>query len=215
MVRNAGKFGKPKRGGGKMFSRDLKPLSDNEGQGSGSSEEESEASDGSEDSEPENTRMNNPNHGSNILPQTSSSKPLQNESGSSMTTAEARAARKAAKKGGKGAKKDGSGDEEESDGLEELANSNRTQKKTVKVAEIDKVASGPMNRKEREAAEKKAAQERYWKLHQAGKTDEAKVDLARLAKIREQREHAAAVRKAEAEAKEKEAAEKAAARKKR
>ncbi|EGG05422.1 uncharacterized protein MELLADRAFT_72165 [Melampsora larici-populina 98AG31] len=208
MVRNAGKFGKPKRGGGKMFSRDLKPLEDNEGQeeGSGSGSEESEGSESSESEVEEPTRMNNPNYGSTAVP---------NESSSSMTTAEARAARKAAKKGGKGAKKNESDDGSEDEGLEELANSNRTQKKVVKVTEIEKVASGPMNRKEREAAEKKAAQERYWKLHQAGKTDEAKVDLARLAKIREQREHAAAVRKAEAEAKDKEAAEKAAARKKR
>lgn len=36
-------------------------------------------------------------------------------------------------------------------------------------------------------------------MHQAGKTDEAKADLARLAKIRREREEAAAKRKAEAE----------------
>jgi hypothetical protein len=49
----------------------------------------------------------------------------------------------------------------------------------------------------REAKEKKEAQERYWKLHEAGKTDQAKSDLARLAKIRAEREAAAAKRKAE------------------
>jgi len=38
-------------------------------------------------------------------------------------------------------------------------------------------------------------------LHQAGKTDEAKSDLARLAKIRADREAASAKRKAEADAK--------------
>ena len=53
------------------------------------------------------------------------------------------------------------------------------------------------SRKEREAAEKKAAQERYWKLHQAGKTDQAKSDLARLAIIKEKREAAAKAREAE------------------
>jgi hypothetical protein len=51
----------------------------------------------------------------------------------------------------------------------------------------------------REAKEKKEAQERYWKLHEAGKTEQAKSDLARLAVIRKQREEAAAKRKAEQE----------------
>ena len=45
-----------------------------------------------------------------------------------------------------------------------------------------------MSRKEKEAIEAAAARERYRKLHEAGKTDEAKADLARLKKIREERE---------------------------
>ncbi|KAI8362290.1 casein kinase substrate phosphoprotein PP28-domain-containing protein [Mortierella sp. GBAus27b] len=59
-----------------------------------------------------------------------------------------------------------------------------------------------MSRREREAAEREAANKRYWTLHQQGKTDEAKADLARLAIIRKQREEAAAQRLAEAKAKE-------------
>ena len=39
--------------------------------------------------------------------------------------------------------------------------------------------------------EKQRAKEHYQKLHQAGKTDEARADLARLALIRKQREDAA------------------------
>lgn len=50
-----------------------------------------------------------------------------------------------------------------------------------------------------EAAEKKAAQERYAKLQAAGKTDQAKSDLARLQEIRKRREAAAAQRIAEQE----------------
>ncbi|KAG0018749.1 hypothetical protein BGZ80_006786 [Entomortierella chlamydospora] len=65
-----------------------------------------------------------------------------------------------------------------------------------------------MSRKEREAAEREAAKQRYWKLHQEGKTDEAKADMARLAIIRKQREEAAAKRLAEAKAKEDAAAAK-------
>ncbi|KAH8903680.1 hypothetical protein BR93DRAFT_177077 [Coniochaeta sp. PMI_546] len=52
--------------------------------------------------------------------------------------------------------------------------------------------SGTMNRKERESAEAAEAKERYRKLHEAGKTDEAKADLARLRLIREKREQEAA-----------------------
>ncbi|KAF9434076.1 hypothetical protein BGZ76_008625 [Entomortierella beljakovae] len=59
-----------------------------------------------------------------------------------------------------------------------------------------------MSRKEREAAEKEAAKQRYWKLHLEGKTDQAKSDMARLAIIRKEREESAAKRLAEAKAKE-------------
>lgn len=44
------------------------------------------------------------------------------------------------------------------------------------------------NRRERESAEAAAAREKYQALHEQGKTDEAKSDLARLRVIREQRE---------------------------
>ncbi|KAG9217871.1 hypothetical protein CCMSSC00406_0005241 [Pleurotus cornucopiae] len=53
----------------------------------------------------------------------------------------------------------------------------------------------------REQKEKKEAQDRYWKLHVQGKTDQAKSDLARLAKIKAEREAAQARRKAETDAK--------------
>jgi len=39
--------------------------------------------------------------------------------------------------------------------------------------------------------EASAAKERYWKLHEAGKTDQARADLARLALIRKEREEKA------------------------
>jgi hypothetical protein len=49
-----------------------------------------------------------------------------------------------------------------------------------------------LSRREREALQAQQAKERYQKLHEAGKTDEAKADLARLAVIREKREAEAA-----------------------
>lgn len=59
---------------------------------------------------------------------------------------------------------------------------------------VEKKDKGGMTRKERESAEAAAAKERYMKAHLAGKTDEAKADMARLAKIREDRARQKAVR---------------------
>jgi len=56
-----------------------------------------------------------------------------------------------------------------------------------------------LTRREREALEAAAAKERYWKLQEAGKTDQARADLARLAVIRKEREEKARQRKAELE----------------
>ena len=71
----------------------------------------------------------------------------------------------------------------------------RQQTKPVAVDEaaesVAKLSVAP-SRREREAIEAAAAKERYRKLHEAGKTDEAKADLARLRLIREKREADAA-----------------------
>ena len=56
------------------------------------------------------------------------------------------------------------------------------------------VSAGTPNRRERESLEAQQAKERYRKLHEQGKTDEAKADMARLRLIREQREAEAARR---------------------
>jgi hypothetical protein len=55
-------------------------------------------------------------------------------------------------------------------------------------------AGGPAgeSRKEREARQAEEARKRYQELHLAGKTSEAKADMARLAEIRRKREEAAA-----------------------
>lgn len=56
---------------------------------------------------------------------------------------------------------------------------------------VKKLSTKPtasMSRKERESMEAAQAKERYRKLHEAGKTDEAKADMARLKLIREKRE---------------------------
>ncbi|RGB39155.1 casein kinase substrate phospho protein PP28-domain-containing protein [Rhizophagus diaphanus] len=82
----------------------------------------------------------------------------------------------------------------------DIENPNRTKKDNLKASDI-KDTPREMTRREREAAEKAASQQRYWKLHQEGKTEQAKADLERLAIIKKQREEAAVRRKAEQEAK--------------
>ncbi|TFK48275.1 hypothetical protein OE88DRAFT_567038 [Heliocybe sulcata] len=103
-----------------------------------------------------------------------------------MTREERRAAKKQAKA------KD-AGEEEDP----YLVNANHASMKNMSIADLD--APREPTRKEREEQEKKDAKEKWWKLHEAGKTDQAKADMARLAKIRAERDAAAAKRKAEAE----------------
>ncbi|XP_067636907.1 28 kDa heat- and acid-stable phosphoprotein [Eurosta solidaginis] len=89
--------------------------------------------------------------------------------------------------------------------LIEIENPNRaTKKATHKLATLkleDKAPTKPeLTRREREQIEKQKARVRYEKLHAAGKTTEAKADLARLALVRQQRADAAAKREAEKKA---------------
>ena len=90
--------------------------------------------------------------------------------------------------------------------LIEIENPNRVKAKSKKVTEVsteDSAAAGPnLSRREREELEKQAAKERYDKMHAAGKTEEARADLARLALIRKQREEAAKKRDEERKAQE-------------
>jgi len=88
--------------------------------------------------------------------------------------------------------------------LIEVENPNRVVKKVNKKA-LEQVpvagssttsaeSSAPkteLSRREREELDKQRAKENYDKMHAAGKTDQARADLARLALIRQQREEAA------------------------
>lgn len=94
-------------------------------------------------------------------------------------------------------------------GLIEIENPNRVSKKPSAAISSNSSSSAgaptglanggkvELSRREREEIEKQRAKERYDKLHAAGKTDQAKADLARLALIREKREQEAAKRREE------------------
>merc|ERR1711952_464056 len=72
------------------------------------------------------------------------------------------------------------------EGLIEIANPNRVQQKQKKVTAIGNDASRgkpQLSRREREEIEKQKAKANYQKMHAAGKTEEARADLARLAII--------------------------------
>jgi len=87
---------------------------------------------------------------------------------------------------------------EDGDVDEDLINPNHVQQKMT-ISDLN--TPREPTRREREQKEKQQAKERYRKLHAEGKTDEAKADLTRLAKIRAEREAAQAKRQAEAKAK--------------
>ncbi|KAH7108422.1 casein kinase substrate phosphoprotein PP28-domain-containing protein [Auriculariales sp. MPI-PUGE-AT-0066] len=198
MVRG-GKF-KTRRGGGRSFSKDMHLDSEGTAVGTdprarrprpGDVEEEDEDD---EDEEEEEEESSEEEEDATAAAGTSAT-----PAGQELSRAERKALKKkqGPKKGAPGAAK-GSDDEEDDDDDDDLVNPNHVQKKLT-ISDIG--APRELSRREREQKEKQEAKEKYMKLHLAGKTDQAKADIARLAKIRKDREEAAARRKAEADAK--------------
>ncbi|KAH8978520.1 casein kinase substrate phosphoprotein PP28-domain-containing protein [Lactarius akahatsu] len=192
MVRGSGKF-KTKRGGGRSFSRNMTLDADGTAVGeprrlSRRALEEAEAKDDDddddddeeeEDSEEESSDEEGGDGGPSSVPD-----------GPELSRAERRELKK--KQAEQAAAK--IAEEEGEDDL--TANPNRLTKK-LNISDLS--TPRELTRREREQKEKQEAKDRYWKLHLEGKTDQAKADLSRLARIREEREAAAAKRKAEAE----------------
>ncbi|KAK0725314.1 casein kinase substrate phosphoprotein PP28-domain-containing protein [Lasiosphaeris hirsuta] len=219
-----GKFKKPVRGGGKHYSRDLRPLDadgnevsmwsvgankkkgaiaedSDEEESEESSEEESEESE-SDDAGPAGTQS--------AAAAELSREERKKEKKARKEAALARARGQAVQVG------DLPSSESESDEGPMPANPNHSRasrnqtKAPVVKKEVDEATegvkalavTGTPNRRERESLEAAQAKERYRKLHEAGKTDEAKADLARLKLIREKREAESARKQAEKEERE-------------
>ncbi|KAL5564278.1 hypothetical protein UlMin_028504 [Ulmus minor] len=87
-------------------------------------------------------------------------------------------------------------------GLIEIDNPNLAKSKNVKAKNADMERTTELSRREREEIEKQKAHERYMKLQEQGKTEQARKDLERLALIRQQRAEAAKKRDEEKAAKE-------------
>ncbi|KAH0441893.1 28 kda heat- and acid-stable [Colletotrichum camelliae] len=199
-----GKFRKFTRGGGKHFSRNLRPLdadgneigmwsADAKKDDSGSDESDSEE-DSEEDSDSDDAK-----------PQAEQSR------ADRKAAAKARKEAAIAKKNGQavevGDLPPSDSEEESDDDMPANPNHSKAARNQTKAPpkEVEEATEGVKklavanNRKERESMEAALAKERYRKLHEAGKTDEAKADMARLRLIREQRAADAARREAEKE----------------
>lgn len=92
-------------------------------------------------------------------------------------------------------------------GIIEIENPNLVKPKHVKAKNVDIEKTTELSRREREEIEKQQAHERYMRLQEQGKTDQARKDLERLALIRQQRADAAKKREEEKAAKEQKKAE--------
>ncbi|KAK1322604.1 hypothetical protein QJS10_CPA03g00096 [Acorus calamus] len=87
-------------------------------------------------------------------------------------------------------------------GVIEIENPNLVKPKTVKARQVNFEKTTELSRREREEIEKQKAHERFMRLQEQGKTEQARKDLERLAMIRQQRADAAKKREEEKAAKE-------------
>ncbi|KAG8482196.1 hypothetical protein CXB51_026804 [Gossypium anomalum] len=87
-------------------------------------------------------------------------------------------------------------------GVIEVNNPNLVKPKNLKARDLDAGKTTELSRREREELEKQRAHERYMRLQEQGKTEQARKDLERLALIRQQREEAAKKREEEKAARE-------------
>ncbi|CAN1810570.1 28 kDa heat- and acid-stable phosphoprotein [Linum perenne] len=92
-------------------------------------------------------------------------------------------------------------------GLIQIDNPNIVKQKNLKAKDLDMGKTTELSRREREEIEKQRAHERYMRLQEQGKTEQARKDLERLTLIRQQRAEAAKKREEEKAAKEQKKAE--------
>ncbi|XP_058095757.1 uncharacterized protein LOC131241106 isoform X2 [Magnolia sinica] len=92
-------------------------------------------------------------------------------------------------------------------GVIEIENPNLVKPKNLKARDVDLEKTTELSRREREEIEKQKAHERYMRLQEQGKTEQARKDLERLSMIRQQRAEAAKKREEEKAAKEQKKAE--------
>ncbi|KAJ8761429.1 hypothetical protein K2173_001560 [Erythroxylum novogranatense] len=92
-------------------------------------------------------------------------------------------------------------------GVIAIENPNLANPKNMKARDVDVGKTTELSRREREEIEKQRSHERYMRLQEQGKTEQARKDLERLSLIRQQRAEAARKREEEKAAKEQKKAE--------
>ncbi|KUI58230.1 hypothetical protein VP1G_05539 [Cytospora mali] len=210
-----GKFRKPTRGGGKHFSRDLRPLDadGNEIGMWGAGKEKEDSSDEDESSEEESEEESDDEAGpSNSAAQEDLSREERKKEKKARKEAAIARAKAAAIQVGDLPPSDS--EEEEVDDMPANPNHSKAARKQLQAPTEDEVEEAtksvskmsvskqPQSRRERESMEAAQAKERYMKLHLAGKTEQAQADMERLRAIREKREAERARKEAEREEKE-------------
>lgn len=185
--------------GGKHFSRDLRPLdadgnevsmwsTDARKKDESDSEEESD-----EESEEESDDGAGPSAAAAAQELSREDRKKEKKARKDAAIAKAKAA---AVQVGDLPPSDGESEDDEDDGMPANPNHSKAARKQLEPVDVDEAAEAvsglsvkqPQSRREREALEAARAQAHYRKLHEEGKTDQAKADLARLAAIREKRE---------------------------
>lgn len=203
-----GKFKKYTRGGGKHFSRDLQPV-DAEGNkvSMWSEHARKDGEDSNEDDEDEEESDSEDDDGAPAGGQAALSREDRKKEKKARKEAAAARAKAGNVEVGDLPPSDSEEDSDEDGVLTNPNHSKAARNQTAPVVApvddaaegVSKLSVGTPSRKERESAEAQQAKERYQKLHEQGKTDEAKADLARLKLIREKRDSEAARRQAEKE----------------
>ncbi|KAK4463322.1 putative casein kinase [Cladorrhinum samala] len=214
--RGRGKFRKFTRGGGKHFSKNLRPLdADGNEMGLwGDAPEKDEDEDSEEGSSEEGSEEESEEDDAGPSKPAAASAELSREERRNQKKAQKAAAIKAKNKVVEVGDLPPSDPESEDEAMPANPNHSKAARKlTTKPSPVEEATEGvkkmtvaaPASRREREALAAQEAKERYRKLHEAGKTDEAKADLARLKLIREKREQEAARKQAEKEEQEEQA----------
>ncbi|KAK1766501.1 casein kinase substrate phosphoprotein PP28-domain-containing protein [Phialemonium atrogriseum] len=205
-----GKFKKFTRGGGKHFSRDLRPLDADGNEVSMWSEDAQKKKDGSdseEDEDEDESEEESDDGGASGAAAELSREERKREKKARKEAAIARAKAQTVQVGDlpPSDSEEDSDDDMPANPNHSKAARNQARQPLEEVTEAVKglaVTSGTPSRRERESLEAQQAKERYRMLHEQGKTDEAKADLARLKVIREKREAENARKQAEKEARE-------------
>ncbi|KAF4979574.1 hypothetical protein FZEAL_4244 [Fusarium zealandicum] len=212
-----GKFKKPSRGGGKHFSRDIRPV-DADGNEvsiwSANAQKKDDAdSDDDESTEEETSEEEDSDDDDGAGPSQAPAQAVSREDRKAEKKArkEAAIARQKAKTVEVGdlpsSDEDSDSDSEDDEDMPANPNHSKKARNQTKVG-VEDITEGVENlsaaptRRERETMEAAAAKERHMRLAAQGKTDESKADLARLEAIREQRALDAARRQAEREERE-------------